>query len=144
MSSAKAQRPDPQITGMAGEFLTAGKLFKLGFQVSVTLRNAKQIDLFVYNPRTPRTFEVQVKTLRSKNCFPMRKDKVIAGHIYVFVVLNGPDEPEEYYIVPGEVISGDINGFFGTSYQREVPSTMPAINYGPLKPYRDKWEVFEA
>jgi hypothetical protein len=28
---------DYQTTGMAGEFLTAGKLFKRGYQVSITL-----------------------------------------------------------------------------------------------------------
>ncbi len=38
-------RPDQQLTGMAGEFLTVGKLFKRGYQVSVTFGNAKGIDV---------------------------------------------------------------------------------------------------
>ncbi len=69
----KKIRMDSQISGMAGEFLVAGKLFKRGFQVSVTMGNAKAIDLFVYNPKTTRTFNVQVKTLRYKNCFSHTK-----------------------------------------------------------------------
>jgi hypothetical protein len=41
-------RADSQLSSMAGEFLTAGKLFKKGYQVSLTLGNAKAVDLFVY------------------------------------------------------------------------------------------------
>ena len=81
------KRPDSQITGMAGEFLTAGKLFKRGYQVSVTLGNAKAIDLFVYNPETDKTFNVQVKTLRKKNCFLIHWDDIHDDHIYVFIFL---------------------------------------------------------
>jgi hypothetical protein len=143
MPEAKRQRPDSQISGMAGEFLTAGKLFKRGLQVAVTVGNAKAIDLFVNNPRTERTFEVQVKTVREKNCYPMRKENVKPDHIYVFVMLNGPQEAEDYFVVPGHVILKDIDGFFGTSYQHESPPKFPGINYGPLKKYRDNWEVFE-
>ena len=141
--TAKRPRPDPQITGMAGEFLTAGKLFKLGYQVSVTLGNAKGVDLLVYNQRTDRTFTVQVKTLRAKNCFPMKRENLEADHLYVFVLLNGPAEAEEFFIVPGRTIMKDINRFLGTSYKHDNPSTFPAINYGPLKEFKDNWEEFE-
>jgi hypothetical protein len=140
---SKRQRPDSQITGMAGEFLTAGKLFKRGYQVSVTLGNAKGVDLFVYNAKTDRTFTVQVKALRTKNCFPMRRENLEPDHVYVFVLLNGPEEAEEFFIVPGKTILKDINHFFGTSYQREVPSTFPAVNHGPLKEFKDNWQEFE-
>jgi hypothetical protein len=44
---------------MSGEFLTVGKLFKRGYQASVTLGNAKGVDVLAYNPRTGRTFCVQ-------------------------------------------------------------------------------------
>ena len=44
------QSKDFQITAMAGEFLTAGKLFKRGYQVSVTFGNAKAIDILILNP----------------------------------------------------------------------------------------------
>lgn len=128
---------------MAGEFLVAGKLFKRRLQVSVTMGNAKAIDLFVHNPRTDRTFNVQVKTLRQKNCFPMRRENVKSQHVYVFVILNHDDQDEQFFIVPGASILSDINRFFGTSYTRDKPSTLPAVNYGPLKEFENKWEVFE-
>ena len=139
----KRPRVDGQITGMAGEFLVAGKLFKRRIQVSVTMGNAKSIDLFVHNPRTDRTFNVQVKTLRTKNCFPMRRENLKPGHVYVFVILNRDDQDEQFFIVLAKTILNDINRFFGSSYSREGPSTFPAVNYGPLKEFEDNWELFE-
>jgi hypothetical protein len=134
---------DSQKSGMAGEFLVAGKLFKLGYQVSVTMGNAKAIDLFVHNNRTDRTFNVQVKTLRKKNCFPLRKEDINPNDIYVFVILNGPDQNEDYFIISGDTILANITTFFGMSYAKKTPSNMPAVNYGPLKEFRDKWEIFD-
>ena len=139
----KKPRADGQLSGMAGEFLVAGKLFKRRMQVAVTLGNAKSIDLFVHNPRTDRTFNVQVKTLRSKNYFPMRRENVKLECVYVFVVLNRDDQNEQFFIVPGRTIRRDINKFFGTSYTREKPSTFPGVSCVPLKEFEDNWELFE-
>jgi len=139
----KKTRIDSQITGMAGEFLVAGKMFKRGLQVSVTMGNAKSIDLFVHNPKIGRTFNVQVKTLRYKNCFPIRRENVTANDIYVFVVLNKEDQDEEFFILPGQTILNNIDHFFGTCYTGEKPSTFPAINYGPLKEYKNNWTLFD-
>ena len=47
---------DQQLTGMAGEFLTVGKLFKRGYQASVTFGNAKAIDVLVYNPENDKSY----------------------------------------------------------------------------------------
>jgi hypothetical protein len=135
---------DQQLTGMAGEFLTVGKLFKRGYQASVTLGNAKAIDVLVHNPETGKSFNVQVKTLRKKNCFPMRRESLAPERIYVFIVLNDFDKAEEFYVVPGREILKDLDRFFGASYRDpENPSSMPAINYGPLAPFRDNWQVFD-
>ncbi len=138
------KRTDHQITGMAGEFLTAGKLFKRKYQVSVTFGNAKAIDLFVLNPETDRTFSVQVKTQRRKNNFPMRKEDIHPDCLYIFVRLNSFEDEEEFFIVPGRELLNDIDKFYGSSYlDPDKPSSMPAINYGPLTPYKDKWGIFD-
>lgn len=137
-------RADGQLSGMAGEFLTVGKLFKRGYQASVTFGNAKAVDIFVYNPEINKSFNVQVKTLRKKNCFPMRKEAINPTHIYVFIILNNFDEPEDFFIVPGQDILNNVNNFYGASYRDpDKPSNMPAINYGPLAPYKDNWLVFD-
>ncbi len=138
------QRMETQITSMAGEFLTVGKLFKRGYQASVTLGNAKAIDIFIFNPKSKKMFSVQVKTQRRKNCFPMKKESIDREHIYIFVRLNNFEDSEEFFIVPGKEILKDVNRFFGSSYlDPNKPSKMPAINYGPLNSYRDNWAVFD-
>ena len=140
----KAGVRDQQLTGMAGEFLTVDKLFKRGYQASVTFGNAKAIDVLVYNPVAEKAFSVQVKTLRKKNCFLIKKENLKEDHIYVFVLLNDFEKQEEFFIVTGSEIIENIDKFFGASYKYpERPSPMPAINYGPLISYKDNWDVFD-
>jgi len=131
---------DQQLTGMAGEFLTVGKLFKRGYQASVTFGNAKAIDVLVYNSNADKTFPVQVKTLRRKNCFLMKRENLKPDHIYIFIFLHDFEQTEEFFIVPGSEIIDNIENFFGSSYRNpDKPSKMPAINYGPLASYKDNW-----
>ncbi len=137
------KRIDSQITSMAGEFLIVGKLFKRGIQASVTYGNAKAIDVFAYNEVNQKNYNIQVKALREKNCFPIKKETINPEHIYVFIILNKVDQDEDYFIIKGSEILNNINKFFGASYTRNVASNMPAINYGPLKDYKDNWKLFE-
>lgn len=140
----KSNIKDQQLTGMAGEFLTVGKLFKRGYQASVTFGNAKAIDVLAYNPRNDKSYIVQVKTLRYKNCFLIKKESIKPDYVYVFIILHDIDELEEYFIISGLEILEDINKFFGASYRNpDKPSKMPAINYGPLFPYKDNWIIFD-
>jgi hypothetical protein len=134
---------DTQLTGMSGEFLTIGKLFKKGLQPSVTFGNAKAIDILVYNPKNNKNYNVQVKTLRKKNCFPLKRENIDQNHIYIFIILNDFNNNEDYFILKGDIILKDIDKFFGSSYKNEKPSIIPAINYGPLQEYKDKWEIFD-
>jgi hypothetical protein len=135
---------DQQLTGMAGEFLTVGKLFKRGYQASVTFGNAKAIDVLVYNPENDKSYAVQVKTIRQKNCFLIKKENIKPDHIYVFIILHDFEQSEEYFIIPGVEILENIETFFGSSYRNpDKPSNMPAVNYGPLAKYKNNWQVFE-
>jgi hypothetical protein len=65
------QRADGQKSGLAGEFFVAAELLKRGLQTSLTLGNAKSIDLFAINDLDKR-FTIQVKALRSPNLFSHR------------------------------------------------------------------------
>ena len=131
---------DKQTTGMAGEFLVVGQLFKRDFQASLTFGNAKTIDVLVHNPRTGRNLSVSVKTLRARNCFQLDPRTVSKDHIYVFVLLNDPETPERFFIVPGRDLVEDLKKFFGSSLP---PASRPAVNFGSLKAYEGKWEYFE-
>ena len=126
---------DNQLTGMAGEFLTLGKLFKKGLQASITFGNAKAIDLFAENSKG-KTYKVQVKTSKeSKENFWMQENKIEPDYICVFVVLNDFENNEDYYIVKGSKILNDVDKFF-------IPSKT-AIKYSSLTDYKDKWNVFD-
>lgn len=138
------ERNDSQMSGMAGEFLTVGKLFKRRIQASLTLGNAKSIDIIAYNPRSRKNFNIQVKSLRKKNCFLIKRESIDPEHIYIFIILKKPEENEDFYIIKGSEILADIDKFFGSCYSGENVASMPAINYGPLKEYKDNWQIFES
>ena len=126
---------DRQLTGLAGEFFVAAELLKRGLQTSITLGTAKQIDLFAYNPRIVQGFQIQVKTLRSKNYFPLDYKKIEYGQVYVFVVLNKSDEDVEYYIVRGSTILENEEGKFDTTKWEVRPGVKPKA----LIEYKDQW-----
>jgi hypothetical protein len=128
---------------MAGEFLTVGKLFKRGYEASVTFGTAKSVDVLVYNPKTNKNFNVQIKTLRAKNCFDIKKEQIIKNHIYVFIILNNFELSEEFFIVPGNIILKKIDHFFGSSYRDGRVPKRPRMLLGPLKEYKDKWGIFD-
>ena len=136
----KTKRADGTLTSMAGEFLVAGKLLKRGLLVSVTMGNAKAIDLFVHNPKTDKTFIVQVKALKAKNWFPILKEKVNPNHVYVFVILNHNEQDEEYFMVPGNTILEDIPRFF----RKSDASTFPGIWHRSLDEFKNNWSLFES
>ena len=135
----RKKRPDLHLICMAGEFLTAGQLFKRGYLASVTLGNAKAIDILVHNPNTGRNFNVQVKASQGqKGGYFFKKEAVRPEHIYVFVILNKPSEREEYFVVKGDTIRGDMNKFFG---EKDVKIT--GIRIKPLIEFKDNWQLFD-
>lgn len=136
---AKKQRVDGQLTGLAGEFFVAAELLKLGLQTSVTFGNAKAIDLFAFNPESKRTFTVQVKALRDRNnYFLIDSAKVIAEHIYVFVILNPPGAPVQYFILSGNVLVNEADRF-GKGFR---DPKIPGIHPRDLKEFENKWSGF--
>lgn len=138
MTPTGKKRADGQLSGLAGEFFVAAELLKRGIQTSVTFGNAKSIDLLATNPETDEQFTVQVKTLRYKNWFPIDCSKANAVHVYVFVLLNRPGQPVEYFIVPGiELV--EHAGRFGKGVD---DPKFPGINWSALTDFKDKWSAF--
>lgn len=137
---AKKPRADGQISGLAGEFFVAAELLKRDIQTSVTFGNAKAIDLFAHNPRTGTNFNVQVKTLRSNNYFLVDPKKILRAHIYVFVLLNKPDQPVRYFVLPGKTLL-DERTRFGKGFQ---VGNMPGILPKDLTDFEGNWKLFEA
>jgi hypothetical protein len=90
--------PDRNSTHLAGEYFVAAELYRRGYSVAMTLGNAKAIDLFA--ELGTQTVNVQVKAIRDKKSigWPMMLGNVIDGVMYVFVCLNAPGNPPDYYV----------------------------------------------
>ena len=136
----KKARKDGQISGLAGEFFAAAELLKRGLQTSVTLGNAKSIDLLAYNAQTKKTFAVQVKTLREKNFFLISPKKIEPTHIYVFVLLNRPGTHVQYFVVPGSHLHQEPEKFSKYFLAEKMPGIHPKV-LGELG-YENAWNVF--
>jgi hypothetical protein len=132
----KKANADRNMTGLAGELFVAAELLKRGLQTSITFGNAKQIDLFAHNPRTGHSFTIQVKSLRFKNCFPIRD--INEQHTYVFVILNEPGKAVQYFIASGKHLLSDP-----VKYAYLDPKGFSAMAPKSLIELANKWEVFE-
>jgi len=137
----KRTRPDGQVTGLAGEFFVAAELLKRGLQTSVTFGNAKSIDLFAHNADTGRTFTVQVKALRAKNFFLIGHSRVNRSHTYVFVLLNKPNVPVQYFIVPGAELHAHPERFDKYFQIEKMPGIHP--NVLTEQGFENAWEYFD-
>lgn len=136
----KKPRVDGQVTGLAGELFVAAELLKRGLQTSITFGNAKAVDLLAFNPVTGRSFTVQVKSLRSRNYFPISHERISARHIYVFAVLNKPGTPVQYYIVPGQVLVAEPERFGKWFTEERFPGVHPRF----LEDFAENWTPFDA
>ena len=86
-------------TGLSGEYFVAGELLRRGFNVAITMGNAKAIDLIA--EKKGKTFPIQVKSIyKKKNVgWPILKSKIKLKHFYVFVNLNADKlQNPDYFI----------------------------------------------
>ena len=112
---------------MAGEFLTAGELFRKGFFASVSFGNAKSFDIVARSPiKTDKFAYIEVKssdngyfTRRSTpiyiddhkfliNIITTKKEideaKPNFSKFYVFVALNGKQDKADFYLFSADRI----------------------------------------
>ncbi len=128
-----------QITGLSGEYFVAAELLKRNFQVAMTIGTAKAIDLIAIDDSIGKTFKVQVKTLRSQNCFTLHTSKIIPEAIYFFVFLNEIEVEPSYFIVKGEELLDRPKHFYGSSLGRE--DKRETVNQGPLQEFKNRWSI---
>jgi hypothetical protein len=79
-----------------------------------------------------------LKAVRKRNAFPISYAKVHANHIYIFVILNKPSVPVQYFIVPGTILANEPERFTKWFLDPKFPGIPPAA----LKPFEDAWAVF--
>jgi len=87
-------------SGIAGEYLVAGKLTLDGFHSAITLRNNEEADILATNSNTGKFIKVQVKTSQNKSRWPLSKKHEISVPNLFFVFLNIKSFDEQmYYII---------------------------------------------
>src|SRR3990170_4613705 len=96
------------LSGVAGEYLVAAELSRRGYVASLTLRNARGIDILASNAAASRSVGIQVKTGQgSRPGWPLSKaaEEYFADNLfYVFVNLNDGGQPD-FYVVPSKVVA---------------------------------------
>jgi hypothetical protein len=99
-------------SGVAGEYLTAGELSRLGFLAAITLRNAKGVDIIATNATATRSVAIQVKSRYSRGrCWVMNEKaerNFSENFFYVFVALNDGLQPADFHVVPSKIVAETI------------------------------------
>lgn len=100
------------LSGAAGQYFVAGELSRRGIIATVTLRNARGIDILASNQSASRTISIQVKTnqLSSKKWLLDRKSEdLFADNLYyVFVNLNGREGAPTYHVVESTTVASYV------------------------------------
>ena len=107
-----------QAAGVAGEYFVAAELSRRGHVASISLRNARGIDIIATNQAAAHSVTIQCKTNRhgdkywilNKECETVRA----VNHFYIFVVLGDVHDRPIYHIVPSRVVAKCIR----TSHQQ--------------------------
>ena len=95
-------------TNLAAEFFVASQLHRLGYIVTLTLGNTKEVDLLVAHP-DGRTITIDTKGLKNKTNLPITPKLIRSTHFFALVsYLNRFEDTEfqpEVFIVPSTEIS---------------------------------------
>ena len=99
--------PQKNTTHLAGEFLVAGELSRRGYPVSITMGNAKSVDIYAESKNG--IIKIDAKAGRTKTNWPVREDSIKKDSYYIFVYLQTDQKiksniPSEYFIVSGKEI----------------------------------------
>ena len=94
-------------THLAGEFLVAGELARRGYSVSITMGNAKSVDIYAESQKC--VLKIDAKAGRAKGNWPINKEQVEQDVFYIFVHLGTAKQIKnnanpEYFIVSGREI----------------------------------------
>jgi len=134
------------ITGMAGEFFVMEKLFRQEHEASLTLGNAKSVDIFTKSPKTGNLYEVSVKAMRGGGKWGIGKENYSDTKKYsklVFVLLyyrkfSVIDSHPDVWIIPAreaEKIKKPWHDQYGIYYYKKDRYL--------LEKYKDAWNFLD-
>jgi len=123
---------------LAGEFLVAGELSRRGYPVSITMGNAKSVDIYA-EAGNNILFNVDAKASRVKTDWLISGKAVRKDIFYIFVYLRKAEEVNknlapEYFIAKGEeLLSRGLIKYWGN---------MQGVQYSSLNTtdYKERWD----
>lgn len=129
--------PRNNTTHLAGEFLVAGELSRRGYPVSITMGNAKSVDIYVET--RSRIVKVDAKASRHRTSWPIKEPSVGKDVIYIFVSLGSEEEIIDNYAPIYFIVAGDE--IIKKRLIRDWKS-IPGIPYQTLNvdEYKETWD----
>jgi hypothetical protein len=122
---------------LAGEFFVCAELAKRGLNVSLTMGNAKAVD--IYAEHDGRAVSIQVKAIAHRRNvgwpLPIDRTKILDGVVFVLVICNDPDEAPTYYVVPPEEVRK-----LGRWYKSRAILEVRKVKDGP---WLNAWHLIE-
>ena len=141
ISMKKQINIDKNTSHLAGEFLVAGELSRRGYPVSITMGNAKSIDILADSEKG--VIKIDAKAGRAKGNWPINGDLINKNMYYIFVYLQTFNEiennkaPEFFIVSGGEILKKKLI----TRWK-----TREGIKYSDLNnnKYRERWDKLPA
>jgi hypothetical protein len=92
-----------QVTGNAGMYFVAYRLSQLDWNVMPTSRNARGVDLLIYDADAQVKKAIQVKALSKRNNVPLGKSKDNLMGDFWIIVIDVATKPFCFILTPEEV-----------------------------------------
>jgi hypothetical protein len=108
MLSYMTTRLDKQVTGNVGLYYCCYQLSLRGWNVMPTARNAKGVDIVIYNSDATKYLGIQVKTLSGKHDVPLGSALNIMGDYWVILTEVATGKPTVFVLQPKEVRAGSV------------------------------------
>jgi hypothetical protein len=121
-------------THLAGEYFVAAELSKMGFNVAMTVGNAKKVDLIIEDDGVTVPIQVKAIALKKSVGWPINVDAQYDKNlIFICVVLGKSGEAPEYYILTGS----DVMSL------RKKYKTRAILNLYSVKDCKNNWALIE-
>ncbi len=124
------------MVGNVGLYHICCELSKRGWNVLPTSRNAKGVDIIIYNQNATRTLTIQVKSLSKRNAVPLggKLDNLVADYIIICRNVIDKNKNPEVFIAKTDKAKNEVS--------RHGKYENAAYWWPPPKyeVYKDKWD----
>ena len=125
-----ATTKDRNCTHLAGEYFVAAELSKRGYSIGITMGNAKAIDVVAVSDTNSAKIQVKAIASRKYSGWPMMRDSVQPGVLYVFVCLNECGTAPTYFILSPDELRDKVKQY----------RTRGVVPVASLQAFEGQWE----